>query len=510
MKCYNKSIEIKNDYAEAYNNLGVVFQKLYNLNEAIINYKKSLIYKSNFSEAHNNLGSAYFKLGKFEEAIEEFNHSIKIKDDYFEAYTNLGNTLSELGKHEEAIVNYEHAISINRDYVEAHSNKGSALSKLYKYEEAIKSHKEALKINPKSAEAYNLFGNTFSDMQNFDEAINNYKKAQELDSEYNEAYLNEGIARLSMCQFQEGWKKYEYRFDKYSSTRLDIGGVNSMIYKSEKCWDGKYLDGTLLIWSEQGIGDHIFFGSMIGELQQFAKNIIFKVDKRLIHLFKRFFDKINFRNIKVESTEIKKSESFDKHIASGSLAQYLRKNEESFKNSPKKYLIPSLSNEKKFKEKFSNNKNLKIGLSWKTLNKKQHNRNVDLEDLIPILLIPNCDFFNLQFGNFDNEIKNFNLKNSVNIKKIEGVDNYHDIETLAAVINNLDLVITIQNSTAHLSSALGANTWIMLPKNARWHWPINKNKSLWYPSAKLFRQKKIDDWNFVVNSIGIDLKKIIN
>ena len=130
-----------------------------------------------------------------------------------------------------------------------------------------------------------------------EEAYQNYKKAQELDPKYNEAYLNEGMTRLAMCQFEEGWKKYEYRFDTNFSTRFEVGGVNSMIYKSDKCWDGKYLDGTLLVWSEQGIGDHIFFGSMIGELQKFAKNIIFQVDKRLIYLFKRFFDKINFYNI---------------------------------------------------------------------------------------------------------------------------------------------------------------------------------------------------------------------
>ena len=97
----------------------------------------------------------------------------------------------------------------------------------------------------------------------------------------------------------------------------------------------------------------------------------------------------------------------------------------------------------------------------------------------------------------------------VNIQTIKDIDNYNDIEGLAALINCLDLVITIQNSTAHLAAALGKNTWIMLVKNPRWHWLINKKKSLWYPTTKIFRQEKAGNWNHVINNINMDLKKLI-
>jgi len=510
LKHYKKSIEIKNDYAEAHNNLGIAFQKLYNLNDAILSHKKSIVYKPNFAEAHNNLGSAFHKLGKFEDAINEFKQSIKIKNDYFEAYSNLGNTLSELGRYEEAIDHYQRSISINSKYVEAYNNLGSALTKLRKFEEALKFHKKAVEINPKSAEAHNYLGNTFSEMEKFKDAFASYEKAQQINPEYSEAKLNEGISRLALGQFEIGWKKYEFRFDKNINIRNEIGVVKSMRYEGNKLWDGKYLNGTLLVWSEQGLGDHIFFGSMVSDLKKYAKNIIFEVDKRLVNLFERFYKKINFHNIKVKSTEKKLIHGYEKHIPAGSLGQYLRKSADSFERSPKKYLISSISKEKKFKEKFSKSKNLKIGLSWKTLNKKQGNRNIDLERMTPILSTSNCDFINLQFGNFDKEIQNFRSKHGLSLKIIEKLDNYNDIETLAALIGCLDLIITIQNSTAHLSAALGAPTWIMLPKNARWHWPVNKKKSSWYPTAKLFRQEKNGDWNSVINSIGMDLKKIIN
>ena len=177
---------------------------------------------------------------------------------------------------------------------------------------------------------------------------------------------------------------------------------------------------------------------------------------------------------------------------------------------PKKYLISSPLEEEKLRKKYFENKKFKIGISWKTLNKKQQYRNIDLKQMLPILSNPNCDFINLQFGEYENDLQNLRANYGINIQTITDIDNYNDIENLSALINCLDLVITIQNSTAHLAGALGKNTWIMLTKNARWHWLTNEKKALWYPTVTLFRQEKIGDWNGMINSIGRDLKKIIN
>ena len=465
---YKKSIEIKFDYAEAHNNLGAALQKLNNLKQAISSYNSALKYKINFAQAHNNLGAVFHKLGKFDEAINKFNQALKINSNYAEAYNNLGSTLLELGKFDEAIAN----------------------------------HRQALKINPDYAEGYNYLGNTFAEEEKFEEAITNYRKALEINPKYTEANFNESIIRLTQGDYEMGWKKYEFRFD--------VSSVTSMRYNVSKVWNGNYLDGTLLIWAEQGIGDHILFLSMIADIRKHAKNIILEIDKRLVNLFKRYCEKINFSNIKVIGLGKELVNNFDKHIAIGSLGQYLRKSKESFKTTPKKYLISSPSKEKKLREKYFANKKYKIGISWKTLNKKQQHRNIDLKQMLPILSNPNCDIINLQFGKYEEDLKNFKTNYGIHIRTIEDVDNYNDIENLSALIDCLDLVISIQNSTAHLAGALGKNTWIMLVKNARWHWLMNEKKSLWYPTVTLFRQKKIGDWNSVINSIGKELVKNIN
>ena len=415
---------------------------------------------------YNILGIALQKKGDFNESILNFNQAINIQPNFDLAHNNLGNVLKETGKFEEAMISYQQAIKLNPNYAEAYSNLGNIFRTLGKFEEAIANHQQALKLNPK----YTLF-------------------------DYNEALI-----RLTLGEFDVGWKKFEYRFGR--------ARVSFMRYKTDKLWDGNYLDGTLLVWAEQGVGDHILFASMLTDLRKYAKNIILEIDKRLVNLCKRYYEKINFSNIKVINLEKKLVNNFDKHIALGSLGQYLRKTKKSFETTPKKYLISSPTKEKELRNKFFVNKKFKVGISWKSLNKKHQYRNIKLTQMLPILSNPHCDFINLQFGKFDEDLQQLQSKHGIKIRTIKEIDNYNNIEDLAALINCLDLVITIQNSTAHLAAALGKNTWIMLVKNPRWHWLINKKKSLWYPAAKLFRQEKIGDWNTVIKSIGMDLKKI--
>ena len=417
---------------------------------------------------YNILGIALQKKGDFNESILNFNQAINIQPNFDQAHNNLGNVLKDIGKFKEAIISYQQALKLNPNYAEAYSNLGNTLGELGKFKEAIANHQQALKLNPK----YTLF-------------------------DYNEALI-----RLTLGEFDVGWKKFEYRFGR--------ARVSFMRYKTDKLWDGNYLDGTLLVWAEQGIGDHILFASMLTDLRKYAKNIILEIDKRLVNLFKRYCKTIDFLNIEVKSTEKKFIDNYDKHIAIGSLGQYLRKSKKFFKTTPIKYFISSPLKEKELRKKFFLNKKFKIGVSWKTLNKKQQNRNIDLEKMLPILSNPNCDFINLQFGKFDEDLQQLQSKHGIKIRTIKEIDNYNNIEDLAALINCLDLVINIQNSNSDLAGALGQKTWVMVSKIPEWRWTINEKKSPWYPTTKLFRQEKAGNWNSVINNINMDLKQLIN
>ena len=450
-----------------YNILGVVLQKKNNLSGAIKSFTEAIRIKPNFEQAHNNLGNILQDAGKFDEAAKSYERAVKLEPNNPEFNNNLGIAFIELGKYEEARVSFKKAIKLNPNYAEAYSNLGNSLKELGKFDEAITNHQKALKLNPK------------------------YKKAN----------FNEALVRLTLGDFKIGWEKYELRLGKGTKTPLR--------YPSEKIWNGNYLNGTLLVWGEQGLGDHIMFCAILIDLKKYAKNIILEVDNRLENLLKRYFEKVNFSNIKIFDPEKTIKDSFDKHIAIGSLGQYLRKSKKSFETTPKKYLISSPEKEKELQNKFFQNKKFKVGISWKTLNKRQQFRSIELKQMLPIFLNQNCDFIDLQFGKFDEDARYLKSKHGVNIKSIDEIDNYNDIDSLAALINCLDLVISIDNTTAHLAGALGKKTWLMLAKNAKWHWfKKDEKKSLWYSSVKIFQQVKIGEWDSIIGEISNELKSL--
>ena len=129
--------------------------------------------------------------------------------------------------------------------------------------------------------------------------------------------------------------------------------------------------------------------------------------------------------------------------------------------------------------------------------------------MLPILSNPNCDFINLQFGKFEEDLHQLQLKHGIKIRTIKEIDNYNNIDDLAALINCLDLVINVQNSNADLAGALGKKTWVMVTKNQEWRWSAYDKKSLWYPTTELFTQEKVGNWNGVINDIDIELRKLL-
>ncbi len=491
-------IKIYPNYYNLYNILGIVFQKKSDLNQAILNFKKAINIHPNFDQAYNNLGNVLHKINKSNEAIQNYKKAIKINPSYAIAYTNLGNTYADLEKFDEALLNQKESVKLEPNNPEFRINLGTSLKNLGEFEQSMESYKKAVDLNPNYAEGYNNLGNALTELGKFEEALVKYRKAIEINPNYKKAHLNEGLVRLNLKEFKNGWDKYE--------SRLGKGGDTPIRYEINKIWDGNYLNGTLLVWGEQGLGDHIMFSSMLKDLTKYSKKVILEIDNRLENLYSRYFKKEKLINIKV----IKEGEEkkFDKHIAIASLGQYLRKSEKSFSSSPRKYLQTSTSKEKELNNKFFNNKKFKVGLAWKTLNKTQKFRNIELKKMLPIFSNPNCDFINLQFGKFDEDSKELKSKYSININSISEVDNYNDIDGLAALINCLDLIITIENTTMHVAAALGKNTWVMLSKNSRWHWFGGEEKSLWYPSVKIFKQKKIGSWDDVINNISKQLKSL--
>jgi ADP-heptose:LPS heptosyltransferase len=308
---------------------------------------------------------------------------------------------------------------------------------------------------------------------------------------------------LNQGDYKNGWKAHNANIAKIK---------NHMKLPESKLWKKEKLNGNLLVWSGQGMGDFIFFSKMVELLDDYANKIFFICDKRLVPIYKRYFAKIKPGKFFIE--EKYQRERFSKHIASEMLGEFFANSVEDISNFSEKKLIPS----KEWDEEIDNfldslpKNRLNIGLSWSTLNKAEHDKkSIALDKFLEIFKKNNLNLINLQFGDVKNEISSFKEKNKIEFYECKNLNITKEIDKLMSLINKLDLVITIQNSTAHISLSIGKKTFVLLsyaPPRFYWYGP-NTEKSYWYPEATLYRQKDANDgWQQILNKISNDIDLI--
>jgi tetratricopeptide (TPR) repeat protein len=441
---------------------------------------------------------------KYIDCLNILEDLIKKDRNNYKAHFNLGNINAKLNRLDLSIKNYNEAIKINNGHAQIYFNLAKIFKEIGNYEDAIVNYNKAIELQPNYFNAYNNLGVIFSDLREFSVALDYLEKALKINKEFLEAYYNESFIFLLQNQFTEGWKRYEFRW----SCKDQIKPLYDL---NKNLWDGKFLNGTLLIWSEQGIGDHLFFGRMIQCLKNKARKIIFTVDKRLVKLFKDFLFSLGINNVEVlEQNKNNLFINFQKHLPAGSLGRFFAKNDkEILKFSKNSLIVNNGEYSKKILKFLDTLKGFKIGLSWKTLNKNEKHRNIPLQKLVSILSYRNCSLINLQFGDNAEEILEVEKNLSTQIHNLKDLDNFNNINELSFLINKLDLVITIQNTTAHLSLGLQKKTFLLLPTNSRWHWGETGEKSVWYPTAQIFRQSKFNNWEDVLNNVKVNLDKIL-
>jgi len=305
-------------------------------------------------------------------------------------------------------------------------------------------------------------------------------------------------------KFNKGLIKYEFRFGNFIESIYRRYKSNKKFLERYKIIEGK----TIYIWAEQGIGDHIYFFSYVINLKNYLNNnFIIEIDNRLKKIFERYLSFIKVKNILLLGIDNAKSDllaesNFDYHMPLGSIARISKKNNFLETNNTF-YAKPEDTLVEKFSSFFSNTKK-KIGISWKTLSTREIHRNIDLINMEKILKKKNLLFINLQFGDFMDDIRYIKKKINVEIKFFN-IDYNKDIEKVCAIIQNLDLVITVQNTIAHLCGALGKKCFLLLPTGGRWLYGVEGTSINHYPSIRIFRQKNLNDWNECLNNIYDEL-----
>jgi tetratricopeptide (TPR) repeat protein len=542
---FYKSIEIKNDYLNAHLNLFQIYKKYNNQEEMLKIIDKVILIKPNFPIMYHEKASILQDLERFDEAISSIEAVFEYEKDSIENYLRLydiyerKNFFDKCEKISKNVINIlEEKIETDKKNSDLYFELGLSYKIFKKLEIAKKYVKLAIKFDASKELYYSTLAEIYGEMKEFIDARKNFEKAIKI--EPLNVSTNIKYAMLIKNEFGKvkEAKKIILKFDKLFPDNKNITTAKAWLllnqgdYKNGwkahnthiaqvknhmrlpeiKLWKKEKLDGNLLVWSGQGLGDFIFFSKMVGLLDNYAKKILFICDKRLVPIYKRYFATIKAEKFIIE--EKYQKERFSKHVASEMLGEFFANSVEDINIFSGKKLIPSKKWDPEinnFLDSLPKNK-LNIGLSWATSNKNEiDKKGIKLDKFLGIFKNNNINLINLQFGDVKDEISIFKEKNKVELYEYKNLNITKEIDKLMSLINKLDLVITIQNTTAHISLSIGKKTFVLLsyaPPRFYWYGP-NTEKSYWYPEATLYRQKNAShDWTEILNKVNKDLDLI--
>ena len=385
------------------------------------------------------------------------------------------------------------AIQIDNNNANLHTMLGDCYERMGKFDKAKNYYKISLKIDSKNKSTLNSLASLNYFNGDLDEAERLYKLSINYNENNHDAKYLLAQCQLAKSNYTEGWKNFESRWFSHSfNSRKLKSNLPKFTLNSET--------KKLLIWSEQGVGDQVLNLRFLRDVENYTENIFIKIDKRLHPIIKRSHPKIKFF-----SSEIDYKFHIDSQISLVDLATLFLTDNSYFSKNNDKYISGDNLIEKELKEKLKTEKKIVCGLSWISKNNEiGNNKSITLEMLKPLLLIEDITFIDLQYNDTKIEKDRFFNDNSIKINEVDTIDNFNDLNGITSLIEICDFVITVSNTNAHISGALGKKTFLLLPKGKGrlWYWSSKNNRSLWYPSIEVIEQNVAGSWNSVINKLS--------
>ena len=446
------------------------------LREAEAEYRRILAITPDLAEAHNALGIALQQQGKPAEAGDCFRRAVALKPDYAAAHGNLGAALNVLGETAPALAALEQAMLLAPESAEAHYNLACALQESGQLEPAIGLYERAIALNPRHAGAYNNLGIVQKSRGRLDEALAAYAASLALADNPVVRY-NHAQALLEAGEFQKGWAEHEWRF---------AAGIAQDRHTHLPRWAGEPLAGQrILVWAEQGNGDSIQFCRYLSLLTQTGAQVVFEVQppvERLCRSLPGVTVVARGQPLPLPPCQVQ--------IPLMSLPAVL-----GACSWTGPYLSADPSEAASWEEKLGPRRRRRIGLVWagSPTHKDDHNRSIEVEMLLAALVKADADLFSLQVG----PAARSDLAGLTDLSP-----DLSDFASSAAALRQMDLVIAVDTAILHLAGALGLPVWGLIAFAPDWRWLHQGETSAWYPSLRLFRQPKPEDWLTVMESIG--------
>ena len=469
--------------------MGLVFQAANRNKEARLSYLGALRNNAQYDECRITLAKLLVDIREFDEAcihFEQLRQHNPLKLSYIDAYAKCQLAANDA---EAAVALLNEALQLAPNNEHVHLNLGVATQQAGNLPKA-KTHFEcAIEIRPTFTTAYLNLANLLLQERRIKPAIAQFEDALRIGDVTAQGHCDYASALILDQNFTAGWQQFEWRLQ----TPLQASRLESMAADRQR-WPHSQTDATsdVLIYGEQGVGDEVMFASCIDDFITVSNTaIVLECDTRLQPLFQR-----SFQNIRVieRDTSPPILEHITEYLPIGSLPLFVRQTKTDFVTT-KPYLIADENDQCKWAERFSVLPNtLNIGLSW-----RGGKSNVPLQKSIPLqqlepLFTQGVNVINMQYGDHQHEVETFNAQTGCILHDWNDVDPLIDIDDQAAQLSQLDLFISVDNSTAHLAGALGVKTLLLLPYNADWRWMQNDTSTLWYPTVTLSRQRQRDSW----------------
>lgn len=461
-------------------------------------YQAARTINPNFVGVYMGLGLAGIRLKEYAQAIEYFSLVLKVQPENYEAHFQMSKAYMEQGQFDLAFTHAQRALELEPHNIHVYLNMGHIHNKNGTLEKALEYYRKALAMNPNFANAHYNLGYTLRTMGNPKEALKHLHKAEELQENYTDAYIAIAQAYWQLDDLPTAWKYYRHRWKLLGidPEKMDI-----------PLWTGQELRGkTILLYSEQGLGDTLQFIRFVKLVKQRGATIIVKVQKPLLSLLAHYpyIDKL----IATADPSLK----FDYQAPLLNLPGVLGTTANTIPAE-----IPYLKADPQlvayWQKKLAHDTKFKIGLCWhvdpthEADKSPWSKRSVEATMFTPLAQIPNVSFYSLQKVNGEDQLKKLPEFFEVKTFGYNFDESHGRFMDTAAVIHNLDLIITVDTSIAHVAAAMGKKVWMLLPLSPDPRWYDHRTDTPWYPTMKLFRQPKPYDWESPIKAMAAALKQ---
>jgi tetratricopeptide (TPR) repeat protein len=490
IEAFDQALRVKPNMSQAHHNLGVAFVQAGRPQDGIAALENALRLQPNYPEANYNLGNALATVGRKTDAVAHFRSALAQRPDYPEAYHNLGLHLTELGRPEEAIPYLRQAMRLRPDAADGPNNLGIALEALGRFDEAEAAYSEALRRDPKYADAHSNLGNCCKARGRLDEALACYEIALWLRPQSPSTSFNRSLALLQRGDWTEGWKEYEWRLRK--------GTGSSRCPSSRPIWDGSAGNGrTILLWAEQGLGDAIQFSRYAFLVQNLGFRVVLHIPHILMQLFR------SLGGVDEWVVEGVPPPAHDVHCPLMGLPHRFATTLDTVPATVS-YLSPDPDRAGKWAKRLANDTRPSIGLYWQgnPHHPWDRHRSMPLRELAILNKAAAYNLIALQQGPGRDQLRGANETGITDLGR-----EFESVDDLAAVVSQVDLVVTVDTLAAHLAGALGKPTWLLLSTMCDWRWMTGRSDTPWYPNTRIFRQMRLGDWQELVTRIATELPR---